>query len=474
MKFIGQVSPGEDSQKNILTDGGHTCTYKEIPTYFEAIDRVFSEKDIGIEYPLVLECENTLPAALTLLYLLEHNYSFLTVPVRTGTDAANPPRFCRYKITVKTQEISETLNPRSFLQIDENRQWNGKKDTGGKLFLRTSGSTGIPKIAVHPHTQLRGNGLNCVERLKLSSNDRIAVPVPIFHMFGLGAAFLPAVAVQSSVDLQKGANLLRYMQRERAFNPNVAFMTPVFSETLLKGRKSPRLYRLTVTAGDRFRGDDAFVKYESLFGCLISLYGSTEMGAISASSPDDPLEDRSKTAGRPMSGVQLRTEKTDQTPENEAVGEILCCHDCGFAGYIDEDGNPLDSPFETDPAENRKWFRTKDMGRIRPDGRLEVAGRCDHSINRDGLLVFFADVENALKRIDGIDAAVVVSKGESLRGKGLLAYCVPAKESSITETAIRSACFERLPHHAVPDEIVLLGSLPLLPSGKVDRQKLSN
>jgi acyl-CoA synthetase (AMP-forming)/AMP-acid ligase II len=56
-------------------------------------------------------------------------------------------------------------------------------------------------MAAHLHTKLMGNAFNCVERLGLTSEDRIAIPVPIFHMYGLAAAFLPRVVVGTSIDL---------------------------------------------------------------------------------------------------------------------------------------------------------------------------------------------------------------------------------------------------------------------------------
>ncbi|MFM5899570.1 MAG: AMP-binding protein, partial [Dolichospermum sp.] len=77
-----------------------------------------------------------------------------------------------------------------------------------KLYIRTSGSTGNPKIVVHSHEQVLKHALNCLERLTLSPNDRIAIPVPLYHLYGLGAAFLPSVAVGATIDLQKSANLL--------------------------------------------------------------------------------------------------------------------------------------------------------------------------------------------------------------------------------------------------------------------------
>jgi acyl-coenzyme A synthetase/AMP-(fatty) acid ligase len=113
-----------------------------------------------------------------------------------------------------------------------------------------------------------GNAFNCVEKLGLTSEGRIAITIPIFHMYGLAAAFLPGFVVGASIDLQKGADLLRYLEEKKKFVPNVTFLTPTLCQTLLKGRKSPRAYQLTVVAGDGFR-EDTFTKYESCFGCLV-------------------------------------------------------------------------------------------------------------------------------------------------------------------------------------------------------------
>ena len=70
-------------------------------------------------------------------------------------------------------------------------------------------------MAAHLHTKLMGNAFNCLERLGLTSEDRIAITVRVFHMYGLAAAFLPGVVVGASIDLQKGANLLRYLEEKR-------------------------------------------------------------------------------------------------------------------------------------------------------------------------------------------------------------------------------------------------------------------
>ena len=469
------------SSENVITDGKIICKYEEIFKWFKGFDNFFLKQGIKIEESLVLECENSTPTALSLLYLLSKGYSFLLLPkeAKTSEQKASQqaiPNFCRYRLVAESLtedgEVVDLARPDRFLHFTENEQWNGKSEesdrAGQKLYLRTSGSTGTPKIAVHSHTKLIQNALNCVQRLELQSEDRVAIPVPIYHMYGLGAGFLPSVLAGASIDLQKGANLLRYLQRENEFNPNVAFMTPIFCETLVKGRKSPRQYRFTVAAGDRIR-EQTFAKYDAQFGCLVKLYGSTEMGAIAAASPNDDREVRASSVGLPMSGVQIRLQKNqaESTDEIKDEGELWCHHEYGFDGYVDTDGKPINQSENDD-----NWFYTKDFGRISSDGRVEVLGRCDHSINRDGLLVFFSDVEKAIETISGIDSVVVISQGESQRGKGLVAYCVLTKGTNISETDIRAACFEMLPKRAIPDRLWLVNSLPLLPNGKVDRQKL--
>jgi acyl-coenzyme A synthetase/AMP-(fatty) acid ligase len=478
--FLNQCTNSLSLRKNVITDGKLICQYDEILRVFESLQKVFTERSIESEDCLALECDNSVPSALSLLYLLEKGYSFLLLPkeekISQQSDSKQSiPRFCRYRIIAEslTEDRSAVSleHPDRFLQIAENEQWICKSQGGNnadpKLYMRTSGSTGTPKIAVHSHTKLWENALKCVERLGIKSDDRVAIPVPIYHMYGLGAAFLPSVLVGASIDLQKGANLLRYLQREKEFNPNVVFMTPIFCETLLKGRKSSRAYRLTVAAGDRIR-EDTFARYESQFGPLVKLYGSTEMGAIAAASPDETHQVRAKTVGLPMSDVQICVEegKVESTDEMKGVGELWCKREYGFDGYIDVEGNPINQ------SQDINGFRTKDLGRIGSDGRVEVLGRCDYSVNRDGLLVLFSDVEKAIETIDGIETVVVVSQGESQRGKGLVAYCVLAKGTTISEADIRASCFNILPKRAIPDRLLIVNSLPMLPNGKVDRQKL--
>jgi acyl-CoA synthetase (AMP-forming)/AMP-acid ligase II len=472
---MSRFNPDHFPQQHI-TDGQVELPLSHLPLLFERLDQHFSQLDLSPSNPFIFECLNSVPHAIVLLYLFDRGYSFLLLPplsppASTELDPATLPTF--FSALLKVQEVPlEGLE--SGIDRQPNPAFTGVPEVlqvPHRLYMRTSGSTGTPKLVVHHHDRFFENVAAGQARLDLTPSDRVAIPVPLFHMYGLGAAFLPSILAGASVDLQKGANLLRYIQREQKFDPTVAFMTPIFCEMLLKGRKSPRPYRMTVAAGDRMRSE-TFDRYEAQFGCLVKLYGSTEMGIMAAASPQDGVDLRSNSVGLPLPGIRFKLEhpQADLAPDWEGLGELWCHNPTGFEGYVDSQGQPWGD--QAWGHQSTDWFRTKDFGQIYDSGRISVVGRCDHSVNRDGLLVFFSDVERAIDTCDSVELSVVVAKGESSRGKGLVAYCIPAKGFQPVESEIRAHCFDRLPKRAVPDSIQILKSLPLLPNGKVDRQAL--
>jgi len=326
----------------------------------------------------------------------------------------------------------------------------------------TSGSTGSPKFAAFTHEALLGNARNCIGRLQLTADDRVLIPVPVAHMYGLGAAFLPATLAGAQVRQVPGANLVRYLEAEAEFEPTVAFLTPSLAHLLVKGRKRARPYRLTVLAGDR-AGESLFHDYERRHGCTVNLYGSTELGAIAAGSPQDDFAARSSGAGLPLPGVRLVSPG--------AAGEAFPLrieHPFGFAGYAAEDGRPLQPPMSSDDV----GWPTQDLGRLDAGGRLQLLGRVDHSAKRDGLLVAFGDIERALVRVRGIDNAVVVPGGATRRGIELVAICTSTARPAPTAVEIARALRATLPAHATPDRFVFVDALPLTATAKPDRVAL--
>ena len=125
-------------------------------------------------------------------------------------------------------------------------------------------------------------------------------------------------------------------------------------------------------------------------------------------------------------------------------------------------------------ADGRMLVRTGDAGRLREDGSLEHLGRIDHMVKISGNRVELGEIETALRRIDGVANAAVVTFEPSTGGKRLHAYVVADPGCDLDPQAVRSELAERLPRPMLPDRVELLDELPTLSGGKVDRRALTD
>ena len=458
---------------NTLSDGRFQVSYRELPALFDRLDEFFPAFAGPGTGCLACCCQNSLPEAVLLLWLLARGRDFLLLP-RTGTKrqpgiALPPlPGFCRLRLGIDPSAPGLTLAaPDSFIQARENPAFRDVPYPlagRGCVFLRTSGSTAEPKLALHAAKNLAANAGNCRDRFGLTAKDRVIIPVPIYHMYGLGAGFLPAIMAGASVSLLESTNIITYLDREKAFLPNVAFLTPVLCAMFLKARKNDYLFRLTVTAGDRIT-PSLYENYEQRFGPLVNLYGSTELGAIATSILADPLKTRSQGALLPLPGVATRFGSGAVSGD---TAELFCRHESGFFTYVDGQGQECGGLKDG-------WFQTQDLGRSLTDNRFQVNGRTGYSMNRTGLLVAFLEVESVMEQgIPEVDqVAVTAREEEGQRGKLLVACCLLRPGADLGPADIRSRCFQIMMRHQVPDEVQVVKGLPRLANGKLDRQAIA-
>ncbi len=458
--ILGICAEDAKTRDNFITDGTFSATYRELGGLLTAAAATLAERGVRPGDCLAVECANSLAGAVLLLALMRDGYSFVLAPPSVNAEIKPVPLFCRFSVTVGAGIAP--VPAASAMTVTENPAWNGQAVPAGKLLLRTSGSMGVSKIVVHDHKNLMGNAANCVRKYGFRAESRCTVPVPIAHMYGFGAEFLPAIQAGASIDLQDKTNVLKYLAREKQFQPTIAFVTPAICEMLLKAFKSPRTgYEVIVTSGQRI-GDETFAAFDRMIGGrLINQYGSTEMGATSACDPGDSFELRIGTIGKPMHGVQLRIADGDQ-------GELSVLHPHGYDGYLDDTGAWIHKAAPGD------WYRTGDLAKADAEGAIKILGRAGASVNRDGYLVLLEDIERIIETMPGIAQAVVTAtEGTAARGERIAAFCTGKDGASLDSQQLRSACFDRLPRYAVPDEIRIVESLPLLASGKVDRRALA-
>lgn len=461
-----------------ISDGHQTVTYEDTERLLGEIDRHFARNGVTTTYPIAVECSQSIAGALTLLHALSRQYDVVLLPdLRAGAKERHLPRwvpsFCAHIVsTAIDTRSSRPVSPEHSIACTANEMFTPDplvaSFTGPDIYLRTSGSTGGPKLTRMSHQKWLNNAAACVERWKLTADDRFSVPVPIFHSYGFGAALLPGLLAGAAMDLLAQGHMVAYVDREARFTPNVAFLTPSMCDTFLARRPSPRLYRFAVTAGDRVK-PETVAAFQPRFGPLLNLYGSAEMGAVSAPSPLDPCDARIGTSGYALAGIELRVATAAAEHgdvEGDGVGVVQCRQANGFGGYLIHE-----EAWRFEPRTDDTWFEMQDLARIRADGWVEILGRSGLSVKRDGLLVIFADLEAALERVDGVQRAVVVAVGETRRGSRLIGVCQADRTRPAPQPdAVRQSCGQLLPRYAVPDEVMIVDVLPQLPSGKIDRR----
>ncbi|MEO1083193.1 MAG: fatty acid--CoA ligase family protein, partial [Acidobacteriota bacterium] len=419
---------------NTLSDLHHTVTYAEVPELLDRVEEHWASHSVAGPRVVALECSQSVAGALAVLHALHRGDDVVLLPEPSDKVPRVLPSFCTHVMTATEAPADPgAAFPEGHLHVTPNDSYAPEPLVadfeGPDIYLRTSGSTAASKLARMSHAKWLQNAAAGGERWGITAADRVAIPVPIFHAYGLGAAFLPGLLAGASMDLISDFNILRYLEREKRFNPNVAYLTPALCGMFVRVRKSDRPYRLTVTAGDKV-APETVAAFELRFGPLLNLYGSGEMGAVSSSSPADPLDVRLGTAGYAMRGVELSVDES---------GKLFCRRDDSFAGYLIQ----ADDGWRFAPHDGA--YETGDLARIRDDGYVEILGRFATSVNRDGRRVVVSEVEAAIESLDGCAQAVVVGEGESRRGTRLHAFCMLDKNADTTAEELRSQCFDKLP-----------------------------
>ena len=475
--LIFETCNSERTGHNYITDGKFHAAYAELPAVFEQIDKYLARTGISTESFLAFQCSNNAFGAVFLIWALCRARKILLLPppstqTKVNETGAEEPHFCEHQISIDfSPGHVELLDPATYLRINVNSSYleeSAFTTSQSLICLKTSGSMANPKLVMHSTDKLVKNVTPCIDRFHLTDTDRITIPVPIFHMYGLGAGFLPAVIVGASIDIQENTNLIKFLDRERDFEPTKAFLTPGLCEMFITARRSGRPYELVVTAGDRIN-ETNYLRFENAFGKLINLYGSTELGAIATSDPDEPLEIRAKGFLKPMEGVNKKIVEIDtEMHSDHKGGEIHFRSKSGFMGYFDRGGKPVGQEMG-----EANWFSSKDIAVPAPEGYFRIIGRCDNSVNRSGRLLPLAEVETAMEKMDGVNRVIVVPHGESKRGQGIVAFCIPEKTDSLEIEDIKQHCFDKLPGYAIPDKILVIKAPPRLANGKIDMRKLT-
>jgi cyclohexanecarboxylate-CoA ligase len=337
--------------------------------------------------------------------------------------------------------------------------------------LFTSGSTGVPKAALHTHRGLGYKATLMVAVHGLDANDAVLMPAPLAHVSGLlNGVLLPATAGIPSVlmagwDPDDG---LRLIEEER-----VTFMgaPPVFFSQMTASSRfraeAVASLRLVSTGGASV--SPAFVDATAdAFGCRVKrTYGSTEAPTVTTSGPSDSLERARDTDGHATGEVEI----TVHDPASGArlgagrPGELWLRGPELFVGYADAGAT---AAVVTTPG---RWFRTGDLGVLDDDGWLRVTGRLSDIIIRAGENISASEVEAVLEAHPSVRQAVAVAVPDPAVGERVAAF---GETSAPFDLAACRAWFteRQVTRFKTPEFVVTVDALPVLAAGKPDRAAL--
>lgn len=333
----------------------------------------------------------------------------------------------------------------------------------------TSGTTGRPKGAMLTQGNFVANAANLVEAWHMTSDDRLLLTLPLFHVHGLGNGLHTWLALGYRLRLMERFRKETIVEDLLDFKPTVFFGVPTMYERLLEtpldvARQIGSSVRLFVS-GSAPLPAATHRKFEQLFGSVIlERYGMSET-LMNVSNPHDG-ERRPGSIGLPLPNISIRIcdQVTDAEVTNDETGELHIKGPNVFSGYWRQDA-ATKAAFTDDG-----YFRSGDLGVRSDDGYITLQGRGKELIISGGFNVYPREIEEFLTKQPGVTAAAVVGIQDPLKGERPLAFIV--SDAPIDSDTLRSACRDGLASFKNPTNFIQVDALPRNALGKVQKHLL--
>ncbi len=368
--------------------------------------------------------------------------------------------------------------------------------------IYTSGSTGKPKGVMVEHKAVAEHCLIMKNHYQLNEKDKVLQFASytfdqsveqIFSTLICGASLVLIRSNQLATD-----ELHKILMKTGVTVAN--FPPAYWTEMVHNGEQEKdekNSLRLVIIGGDVLQPEAARQTWrrhpESLV--LMNAFGPTEAVITSTLLPIsmDTVEKwrQSIPIGRPTANTQIYIMDSHAQPVPVNVpGELYIGGSCLARGYLNRRElteekfvtltinrehlsiGPNDISSTDEHSLNIRMYKTGDLVRWLPDGNIDFLGRIDHQVKIRGFRIELGEIEATLIENPSVREAIVVAREERPGGKQLVGYIVPVEEQALTVTELRDSLKEKLPYYMIPSIFVILDSLPLLPSGKVNRRAL--
>jgi fatty-acyl-CoA synthase len=339
----------------------------------------------------------------------------------------------------------------------------------------TSGTTGFPKGVMLSHRNILNNGHSIGERMKFTEEDRLCIPVPLFHCFGTVLGVLSV--------LTHGCTMIML----EVFDPLLA-LSAIEKEkcTAIHGVPTMFIAELNHPMFNMF--DMSSLRTGIMAGStcpietmkevmdkmnmreITSVYGLTESSpGMTQTSADDDVEQKANTVGTRYDDVEVTIldPETNKPLNPGETGEICCRGYNVMKGYYK-------MPDKTkEVIDEEGWLHSGDLATVDEEGYYTIVGRIKDMIIRGGENIYPREIEEFLFTISGVKDAQVAGIKDDKYGEVVGAFIIKDEDSDLTEEDIRDYAIEHIARYKVPKHVFFVDEFPLTTSGKIQKYKLS-
>ncbi len=339
----------------------------------------------------------------------------------------------------------------------------------------TSGTTGFPKGATLTHHNILNNGYFVGAMLGYSERDRVVIPVPLYHCFGMVLGNLAATShgacmVYPSETFDPEATLEACAQEQctSLYGVPTMFIAELGHERFAEFDLGS--LRTGIMAGSPCP-IEVMKRVSSEMGIdeMSIAFGMTETSPVTTQVRcDDTLENRCGTVGEvgPHVEIKIIDPSTGRTVERGEPGEFLA------RGYVVMRGYWNDPDRTAESIDVQRWMHTGDLATMDEQGYVRIVGRIKDMVIRGGENVYPREIEEFLYSHPQIADVQVIGVPDERYGEELMAWVIPRTGATVTEDEIREFCKGQIAHYKIPRYVKLVDSFPMTVTGKVQKFKM--
>ena len=339
----------------------------------------------------------------------------------------------------------------------------------------TSGTTGFPKAVLLTHHNILNNAWFSARAMHFSAQDRLCVPVPFYHCFGMVLANLLSFSVGACLVLPSEhfdpLSVLQAIERERCTAVHgvptmfiAELEQPRFNEFDLSTLRSGIMAGASCPPSLMKRVMEDMHCSEILIG-----YGETEASPLThLTDRDDSLERRTETVGKnlPHQEVKVVDVNSRATVPLGEVGEIC------FRGYHIMPGY-YDDPEATDKAiDEHGWLFSGDLGSMDAEGYVKITGRLKEMIIRGGENIYPREIEDLLFTYPKVAEVAVFGIPDEYYGEQVVAWIQLRAGEEANEEEIQNFCKDKLAHFKIPEYVWFVDEFPMTVTGKLQKFRM--